>query len=55
MQWHTQDGNITTNINVEVDFTLHEISATNAMTWKYNVDDYAKDRYNMILGRYLLT
>ena len=22
MQWHTQDGNITTNLKVKVDFTL---------------------------------
>ena len=31
MQWHTQAGNITTNIKVEIDFTLTELSATNFM------------------------
>ena len=25
------------------------------MTWEYNVDDSAKGRYDIILGRYLLT
>ena len=35
MQWHAQDGNITANINVEVDFTLHAISAMNIVTWKF--------------------
>ena len=33
MQWHTQAGNITTNIKVEIDFNLTELSATNVMTW----------------------
>ena len=51
MQWHTQAGNITTNIKVEIDFTLTELSATNVMTWRFHVGDSAKDRYAMILGR----
>ena len=55
MQWHTQAGNITTNIKVEVEFTLPEISATNVVTWIFHVDKYTKGEYNMILGRYLLT
>ena len=55
MQWHTQAGNITTNLEVEVKFILPELSATNFVTWKCHVDDSAKVRYNMILGRYLLT
>ena len=42
MQWHKQAGNITTNIKVELDFTLPEISATNVVTWKCHVDDSAK-------------
>ena len=31
------------------------LSATNAVTWKFHVDDSAKGRYYMILDRYLLT
>ena len=55
MQWYTQDGNITTNIKVKVEFTLPAISAKNPVTWKINVDEPAKGRYNMILGRDLLS
>ena len=55
MQWHTQAGNITANLKVEVDFTLPEIIATNVMTWKYYVGDSNKGRYDIILGRDLLT
>ena len=54
MQWHTQAGNITTNIKVEVDFTLSELIETNVVTWIFHVDDSAKVRYYMIQGRYLL-
>ena len=50
MQWHTQAGNITTNIRVKVDFTLSKLSTMNVMTWRFHVDDSAKGRYNMILG-----
>ena len=55
MQWHTQAGNITTSIKVGVHFTLPTFSVTNVMTWKYHADDSSKGRYDMILGRYLLT
>ena len=55
MHWHTKDGNITTNLKVKMDFALPALSATNVVTWKFHVDDSAKVRYNMILGRYLLT
>ena len=51
MQWHTQAGNITTNIKVEIYFTLTELSATNVMTWNFHVGDSAKGKYTMILGR----
>ena len=44
MQWHTQAGNITTNLKVKVDFTLPELSATNAVTWKCHVDNSTKGR-----------
>ena len=51
MQCHTEVGNITTNLKVEVEFTLPEISVTNFMACKYHVDESDKGRYNMILGR----
>ena len=53
MQFHTQAGNIPTDLKVEVDFTLPELSTTNVVTWKCHVDYSAKGRYDMILGRYL--
>ena len=55
MQWHTQANNITTNPKVEVYFTLPELSATNAVTWKFHMDVSAKGRYDMMLGRDVLT
>ena len=55
MQWSTQTGNITTNIKVKVYFNLPALSTTNVVTWNFHVDDSAKGRYDMILGRYLLT
>ena len=55
MQWHTQAGNITTNIKVEVDFTLPALSATNVVMWKCHMDDSAKGRYDIIVGRDILT
>ena len=55
MKWHTQDGNITTNHRVKVDFTLPALSATNIVTWKSHVDNSANGRYDMTLGRHLLT
>ena len=54
MQWNTQSGNITTNLKVKVDLTLPTLSATNIATWNCHVDDSAKGRYNMILGRDIL-
>ena len=54
MQWHTQAGNITTDIKVTVDFTLTALRETNIVMWKYHVDDSAKGRYGMILGWDLL-
>ena len=55
MQWHTQSGNITTNIKVKVKFSLTSLMATNVVTWKCHVDDSTKGRYDIILGIYLLT
>ena len=36
-------------------FTLPEFSATNILTWNCHVDDSDKGRYDIILGRYILT
>ena len=55
MQWHMQARNITINLKVKVYFILPALSATNVVTWKCHVDDSAKGRYNMILGRDILT
>ena len=55
MQWHTQAVNITTNLKVKVDFILLTLGAMNVVKWYYHVDDSAKDRYDIILGRYIST
>ena len=55
MQWHTQAGNITTNLKVKIDFTLPALSAMNVVTWRFHVDDSAKGGCDMILVRDLLT
>ena len=55
MQWHIQDGNVSTNLKVKVYFSLPALSATNIVTWKCHVDESTKGRYNMILGRDILT
>ena len=55
MQWLTQAGNIITNLTIKIDFTLPELSGTKIVTCNYHVDDSAKGRYDMILGRNLLT
>ena len=55
MQCHTQAGSITTNLKVKIDFILPELSATKSLKWDFQVDDSAKGRHNMILGRYQLT
>ena len=38
-----------------VDFNLPELSMTKSVTWNCHVDDSTKGRYDMILGRYILT
>ena len=55
MQWHTQAGNVTTNLKVKVDFTLPALIATGVVTWRYHLDDSAKGRYYMIYVRDILT
>ena len=51
IQWHMQAGNITTNLKIEVNFTLPELSAADVVICIFFVDESAKDRYNGILGR----
>ena len=36
-------------------FTLPALSAMNVMTWKCHVDNSTKGRYDMMLGKYVLT
>ena len=55
MQWHIQAKTITTNIGFSMNLTLLALSVTNVVTWNCNVDDSAKGRYDIILGRYILT
>ena len=55
MQWHTQLGSITTNLKVKIDFTLPELSTTKIVTWNCHVDESAKRKKDMLLGRYILT
>ena len=55
MQCHTQVGNITTNLKVKIVYTVPELSATELVTWNCHVDDSSKGRYDIVLGRYLLT
>ena len=55
IKWKTQAGNISTKLKAEIDFTLPEFSATKIVTWECHEDESDKVRYNMILGRYLLT
>ena len=55
MQCHTQARNVTTNLEIKVDFTLPAISATDVVMCKCHVDEFDKGRYDMILGRGILT
>ena len=53
--WETQAGKFTTSEKVNVDFCLLESSGTKIVSFKCHVDRSTNSRYNMILGRYLLT
>ena len=55
MQKHAQVGNITTNMRVKIDFTLPEPIAKIIVGWNFHVNDSTKVRYDIILGRYILT
>ena len=54
MQCQAQAVNITTNLKVEIYFTLTDFSITIIMMQDWHVDDYTKGRCDMIMGRYLL-
>ena len=53
IQCHTQAGGITTNIKVEMYFTLPDLIATKIVTWNFHVDESTRGIYDMILGRYI--
>ena len=55
IQWHTKAGSVNTNIRVKIHFTLTKLSATKIVTCNCYVDHSAKEKYKMILGRYLWT
>ena len=51
----TQSGKLTTSKKVNIDFWLPEFSATKIVMLKFHVDESTNGRYDMILGRDLLT
>ena len=53
--WETQAGKFTTSNKVNVDFCLPEFSSTKIVSFKCHVDNKTNSRYDMILGRGLLT
>ena len=53
--WETLARKFTSSEKVHVDFFLPEFSATKILTWKCHVDKSTIGRYDMILGRDLLT
>ena len=55
MQWQMQAVYINTNSKVKIDFTLPELSATKIVTCNFHLGERAEGRYDMILGRYVLT
>ena len=55
MQGNMQTGSITTNLKVQICFTLPELSAKKIVMWNYHVDDSAKYRYYIILAKDVLT
>ena len=53
--WEAQSREFTTWKKVNVEFCLSGFSATKIVMWKFHVDESTYGRYDMILGRYLLT
>ena len=55
VQCHTQEGSITANIKMKIYFNLPEFCVKIIMIWICHMDYYANERYDIILGRYMLT
>ena len=55
MQWHTQAVSISTNLKVNIDMILPELSVTKIVMWNCHVDDSSEGRYYVVLGRNILT
>ena len=55
IEWHMQAGNITTYFKVKVDFTLPVLIVMNVVTCNFHLDYSAKGRYDIILGRDIIT
>ena len=55
MQWQTQAGNLSTNIKVKIYCTLPNFSVANIVMWYFQVFESAKGRYDVVLGRDLIT
>ena len=53
--WKNQEGKFTTSNKENVDFCLPEFIATKKVSWKFHVYKQTNSRYDMILGRNLLT
>ena len=53
--WETQYGKFKTSRKVNIDFFLPEFSATKIVKWKSHMDESTNCRYDMILGRDLIT
>ena len=54
-QWQAQAGTFTTDQKHKLNFFLQEFSATKIVTWECHVRESTNSRYDMILGRDLLT
>ena len=55
MQWHTQVGSFTTNLKVKIYSSLPELSATKNFMRNFHVYDSDQGRFDVILGRDILT
>ena len=53
--WEAQAGKFTTSNKVNIDLCLPEFIATKIVSWKCDMDNTTNSRYDMILGRYLIT
>ena len=55
LQWHTQTGNITTYLKVNMGFTWPKLMATKSMMCDFFMDNLSRERYDMVLNKYLIT